>query len=210
MSYTYEYFWEACQRLKKAGFNPRNYLDIGASNCETSNIVKKIWPQCDILLIEANQEFENLYKNYGYKYIFKCLGKENSETIFYKTRKNNFSSGNSIYREMSEAYNDESVITEKIKIYKLDDIVDKKFDFIKLDTQGSELDIINGGLNTISSSKVVIAEISLEQYNIGGCLADEVIEKLKNLKFDMITPIENIYSINSTKIIQQSVLFIKK
>lgn len=210
MSYTYEYFWATCQRLKKAGFNPKNYLDIGASNCETSNIVKNIWPQCDILLIEANQEFENLYKKYEYKYIFKCLGKENSETNFYKTKKNSLSSGNSIYREMSEAYNDESVIIEKIKIYKLDDIINQKFDFIKIDTQGSELDIINGGLNTISSSKVIIAEISLEQYNIDGCLADEVIDKLKNLKFDMVTPIENIYSINSTKIIQQSVLFIKK
>lgn len=209
MSYTYDYFLDICKILKKSGFDPKNYLDIGASGCQTSDIVKQIWTNIDILLIEANQEFENFYKSTNYKYIIKCLGKENGETNFYKTKKHKLSTGNSIYREISEFYNDESVIIEKIKIHKLDDIINTKFDFIKLDTQGSELDIINGGIDTISNAKVIIVEISLEQTNMNGCSGAEVIDKLKKLKFDLISPIENIYNV-SEKIVQQSILFIKK
>jgi FkbM family methyltransferase len=195
--------------LKQSGFNPKNYLDIGASVCQTADIVKQIWPKSDILLIEANQEIEYIYKSKDYKYIIKCLGKENEETNFYKTKKFKFARGNSIYREISDAYNDEMVIIEKIKTYKLDDIIDTKFDFIKLDTQGSELDIINGGIRTISNAKVIIVEISLKETNINGCLGGQVIDKLNNLKFDFIFPIENIY-ININEITQQSLLFIKK
>jgi FkbM family methyltransferase len=206
---SYDYFRDTCLQLKKAGFNSKSYLDIGASACQTSDIVRQVWPQSNILLIEANEEFENLYKTKDYKYILKCLGKENGKTNFYKTKKNQFSSGNSIYREISNFYDDESVIIEQKKIYKLDDVINKKFDFIKLDTQGSELDIINGGLNTISNAKVIIVEISLKQYNIDGCLADEVINKLKFLKFDFIRPIEYIYT-HHQELIQQSVLFIKQ
>lgn len=209
MSYTYDYFLHTCIKLKKSGFNLRNYLDIGASGCETSDIIKRVWPKADILLIEANEEFENFYKKIGYKYIIKCLGKENGEANFYKTKKFKFARGNSIYREISDAYNDEMIIIEKIKTYKLDDIIDTKFDFIKLDTQGSELDIINGGINVISKAKVIVVEISLEETNINGCLAPEIINKLNSLKFDLICPIENIYK-NPKEIQQQSLLFIKK
>lgn len=209
MSYTYDYYFDTCKMLKQSGFNPKNYLDIGASCCQTSDIVRKVWPQSDILLIEANEEFENFYKTKDYRYIFKCLGKENGEVNFYKTKKLRFSSGNSIYREISEAYDDEFVIIEKIKIYKLDDIINEKFDFIKIDTQGSELDIIYGGIITISNAKVIIVEISLKKTNINGCSGEEVTNKLKSLKFDLIAPIENIYK-NNNEIIQQSLLFIKK
>jgi FkbM family methyltransferase len=209
MSYSYDYFHDTCLQLKKAGFNSKSYLDIGASNCQTSDIVRQVWPQSDILLIEANEEFENLYKTKNYKYILKCLGKENGETNFYKTKKHKYSTGNSIYREISDDFNNENIIIENKKIYKLDSITDNIFDFIKIDTQGSELDIINGGIRTILNTKVIIVEISLKETNMNGCLGEQVIDKLNNLKFDFIFPIENIYS-NTNEIMQQSLLFIKK
>jgi FkbM family methyltransferase len=53
------------------------------------------------------------------------------------------------------------LVTETLPIYKLDDVVVGNYDLIKVDTQGSELDIIQGGINTFTNAKVVICEVAL-------------------------------------------------
>ena len=78
---------------------------------------------------------------------------------------------------------------------------------IKIDTQGSELDIINGGIETFSKAKVVIAEVSLIDYNEGGCTKQQIIDKLTELKFDFISIIESVT--NNQRIIAESLLFIR-
>lgn len=208
MSYTYDYFEETCILLKNKGFYPKKYLDIGASLCQTSTIVKKVWPKINILAIEANEAFEEFYVKNKFNYLIKCLGKYNGTTKFYKTKLNALNSGNSIYRENTEIYNDDNVIIEDKNICKLDDILNDTFDFIKIDTQGSELDIIIGGEKIISNAKVIITEISFIEYNINGNSSEDLIEYLKKLGFDYICPIENVRI--DDKIIQQSIVFIKK
>jgi FkbM family methyltransferase len=208
MAYTYDYYKNTCYNLKKSGFNCKNYLDIGSHNGTTANIVKDVWPQTKILLIEANEAFKSFYELKEYNYLIKLLGKTNGETKFFKTKINEFSTGNSIYKEISEDFNDKNIIIENKKIFTLDSITNDIFDFIKIDTQGSELDIIEGGISTIKKAKVIIVEISLIETNIKGCLGNEVIDILKKLKFDFISPIENIFDKNND-VSQQSILFIK-
>lgn len=41
----------------------------------------------------------------------------------------------------------------KVKVFKLDDIIDHKIDLIKIDTEGSELNILNGGKQKILEHK---------------------------------------------------------
>lgn len=208
MSYTYDYFENVCNLLKNKGFHPKKYLDIGASLCQTSIIVKKIWPEIDILVIEADESFEEYYISNKFNYQIKCLGKYNGTTKFYKTKLIEGNSGNSIYRENTEIYNDDNVIIENKNIYKLDDVLNDTFDFIKIDTQGSELDIIIGGEKIMRNAKVIITEISFIDYNINGNSSKDLIQYLEKLGYDYIFPIENIKIYD--KIIQQSILFIKK
>ena len=82
------------------------------------------------------------------------------------------------------------------------------YDLIKIDTQGSELDIIEGGINTFNNAKVVITEVSFDNYNEGGCTKDEILKKMSDLKFDYIMPVETVMN-NKNQLIAESLLFIK-
>ena len=167
MGYSYDYYSQICFLLRDKGFYPKNILDIGASVCQTADIMRQIWPVANILLFEGNAECEKLYQKQLYDYQIKLLGKINGTTKFYKTKWSPICSGNSIYKENSQTYNEQNLIIEELPIYRLDDCVKDVYDLIKIDTQGSELDIIEGGINTFKNAKVVIAEVSFNNYNEG-------------------------------------------
>jgi len=208
MSYSYDYYSQICLLLRDKGFYPQNILDIGASVCQTADVMRQIWPVANILLFEGNAECEKLYQKQLYDYQIKLLGKINGTTKFYKTKWSPICSGNSIYKENSSTYNEENLIVEELPIYKLDDCVNGVFDLIKIDTQGSELDIINGGLRTFSNAKVVIAEVSLTNYNEGGCTKQQIVDKMISLKFDLVSVIESVVNENN-ELIAESLLFIR-
>jgi FkbM family methyltransferase len=208
MGYSYDYYVETCLMLRQNGFYPKKILDIGASVCQTADVMRQIWPVANILLFEGNAECEKLYQKQLYDYQIKLLGKINGTTKFYKTKWSPICSGNSIYKENSSTYNEENLIIEELPIYKLDDCVNDVFDLIKIDTQGSELDIINGGLRTFLNTKVVIAEVSLTNYNEGGCTKQQIVDKMISLKFDLISIIESVVNENN-ELIAESLLFIK-
>ena len=135
---------------------------------------------------------------------------ENNFTPFYKTKWSPICSGNSIYKEKSDVYDGDMLVIETLPVYKLDDVVIGTYDLIKIDTQGSELDIIQGGINTFSKAKVVICEVALMDVNIGGCKKEDVMNVLtKELKFDYIRVIENILSVDNKQINYENLLFIK-
>ena len=207
MNYSYDYYFDICLKLRNNRFNPKNILDIGANICQTADIMRNIWPNADIILFEGNKECEQLYRQKKYNYYIKLLGKYNGITKFYKTKWSPICTGNSIYKENSETYNKENLIVEELPIYRLDDCVQPIYDLIKIDTQGSEFDIIEGGINTFSSAKVIITEVSFNNYNEGGCTKEQILKKLSDLKFDYIKPIESIY--NNNELIAESLLFIK-
>lgn len=208
MSYSYNFYLETCNLLKKSGFNPNRILDVGANVCETADIMRLVWPNADLTLIEGNSECEVFFKLKRYNYHIKLLGKENGITNFYKTKWSNICSGNSIYKENSDVYEGDNLIIESKPIYKLDDVVYGIYDLIKIDTQGSELDIIKGGLNTFSNAKVIITEVSLSNTNIGGCKKSEIMDILTELKFHYIRPIEVVLNKDNVATFE-NLLFIK-
>lgn len=209
-NYTYDFYEDTCKLLKNSGFYPKRILDIGANACETADVMRQFWPASDMLLIEGNRECEPLFKLKKYNYHIKLLGKENGTTTFYKTKWSPICSGNSIYRENSNVYDGDMLVTETLPIYKLDDIVVGTYDLIKIDTQGSELDIIRGGMNTFGNAKVVICEVALVENNVGGCKKEDVMNVLtKELKYDYIRVIESVLSSDSQRIDYENLLFIK-
>lgn len=207
-NYTYDFFEDTCKLLKNSGFTPRRILDIGASACQTADVFRQIWPASDILLIEGNSDCEQIYKLKKYNYQIKLLGKTNTTTTFYKTKWSPICTGNSIYKEVNPLYEGEYLITETLPVHKLDDVVTGTYDLIKIDTQGSELDIIRGGINTFSKAKVVVCEVALIDINVGGCKKEDVMNVLtKELKFDYIRCIESVT--DGQQITYENLLFIK-
>lgn len=209
-NYSYVFYENVCNNLKNYGFNPKKILDIGANACETADIMRKCWPKSEMLLIEGNDSCESFFKEKNYNYKIKLLGKENGTVNFYKTKWSPVCSGNSIYKEKNMVYDGDMLLVENLPIYKLDDLVEDVYDLIKIDTQGSELDIILGGINTFSKAKVVICEVALIDINIGGCKKEDVINILtKQLKFDYVDIIEKVFYSDNKTITYENLMFIK-
>ena len=102
-------------------------------------------------------------------------------------------------------------IKVKKQTHTLDEVteeVEKTFDIIKIDTQGSELDIIKGGLNTVQKASYIIMEVAKLQYNEGTPLFDEVIEYMNSIGFTNHEIIdENIWMDEDTDNLKKGELF---
>jgi FkbM family methyltransferase len=201
-------------------YNIAGVLDVGANVGEYVLDMHHIFPNMKIFSIEANDECAPfLEKNIGHipqvKYIISCLSDSEKETVFYGTREHPTCSGNSLYRENTKHYSDEKLIVTKIKTETLDNLLERtnnknKFDFLKIDTQGSELDILQGASETLKYAKVLVVETSLLEYTIGSPLQSEIITYLTNLNFSVLGCVEEHRLDGGVgALFQQDLLFVK-
>ena len=166
-------------------YTPTKVLDIGAFLGEFTLSCKKVWPKCECLMVEANELFESDLKKVGQPYLIECLGDSERIVDFYipKDAGDISQSGSSYYKETTDYFNNDKIFSVKKNLKTLDSIIKDQYDFIKIDTQGSELDIINGGINTIVNANHVVLEVSLIEYNEGSPHMTEIIKKMWSLGF---------------------------
>jgi FkbM family methyltransferase len=190
-------------------FYPYRILDIGANIGQFHQIAKQVYPDSYIFSIEASDECEYYLKQITDNYYIGLLTKDNSEYDFYSRKNDPTGTGNSIYRELTSFYSDEQVKIIKKQGIKLDDLFepDSEFDLIKIDTQGSELDIIEGGINLCNKAKGILLEVSLTQYNENSPLYDEVISFMNNIGFKSKEILDEQRNHNAH---QQDILFINE
>ena len=180
-------------RLKIGGFNPKKILDIGANIGEFADMCRSVWSETTCYMVEANRNCEKHLITKNQPYFIEVLGEnDNEDIIFYLTSDNEICTGNSVYLEKTQHYNEDKLIKEVRKTKRVDDLFkDVNFDLMKLDTQGSELDIIKGSLKTIESIKYVIIETSIKEYNLNAPLEKEVIDYMKSIGFNKYNELES-------------------
>jgi FkbM family methyltransferase len=166
---------------------------------------KEFFPKADILMIEANEEKESRLKSIG-PYKIALLGSEDNKEVDYYKCKDGVPTGNGIYRENTQ-FKFES---EKKKSITLPTLLgsDNGYDLIKMDVQGSELDIIKGALPIIKKTDSLLLELQTLEYNKGAPMASDVISYLQGIGFDMVDILNLMYSENH--LIQVDVLFINR
>ncbi len=166
-------------------FHPYRILDIGANIGQFHTLAKSIYPEAYVFSIEASPECEQHLKQITDQYYIGLLAKDTLEYDFYSRKDAPTGTGNSIYRELTHFYSDDQLEIIKQKGIKLDNLFepDSEFDLIKIDTQGSELDIITGGINLCKKAKGILLEVSLTQYNQGAPLYWEVLTFMKEFGF---------------------------
>jgi FkbM family methyltransferase len=195
----------------KKYYEPKSILDIGANVGQFYNKCKSIFTDSYYYLIEGNLKCEEALKQLNVDYSMSLISDEIKEVDFYTRIHEEKCTGNSIYREKTSFFDDDQILLEKRLTSTLNDLLpNKTFDLIKIDVQGSELDIINGGIQLIKESKMVILEISLVEYNEGSPTKEKVYEKMFELGFK---DVENLGTINhplTYETIQQDILFINK
>jgi FkbM family methyltransferase len=193
------------QYYKDQGSIFNKVLDIGAYEGEFYLMFKEFFPKADILMIEANEEKESKLKSIG-PYKIALLGSEDNKEVDYYKCKDGVPTGNGIYKENTQ-FKFES---EKKKSITLPTLLgsDNGYDLIKMDVQGSELDIIKGALPIIKKTDSLLLELQTLEYNKGAPMASDVISYLQSIGFDMVDILNLMYSENH--LIQVDVLFINR
>jgi FkbM family methyltransferase len=187
---------------------PNTLLDIGAFKGEFSQMIIKHSSSCKIMMVEPNPLSRPFLDSLNLPYELISLSDRIGQKRFYYQKDTPLCPGASHYLENTSFYEDGKYNISMVDCYTLDSrnyFANEQIDLIKLDTQGSELDIINGGVRTITRSKWLLIETSLYPYNHGAPLADEVISKVKKLGFSLID-ILHFHKV-SNMIIQMDVLF---
>lgn len=195
----------------KKYFEPKSILDIGANVGQFYNEIKDIFPNSYYYLIEGSENCEVVLETFNVDYSICLLSDSEKEVDFYIRKNEPRCTGNSIYRENTSFYDDDQIIVEKKQTKTLSNLLNKQtFDLVKIDVQGSEIDIINGGLDIIKEAKGILMEISLMEYNQNAPTKEFVYEYMDNLGFKPVELIGNINHPLTYELIQQDILFLNK
>jgi FkbM family methyltransferase len=176
--------WNYLQKLKAEGFEPNVIYDIGSCVLHWTKEAKKLWPNAKYILFDAFSPAEFLYKEYDYH--VGVLSNEDGNLVkFYQN--DYYPTGNSYYREIGCLHGNffpEDKYVEMIS-KKIDTIVKERGfplpDFVKIDVQGAEVDIIKGGINTFKNASRMIIELQDTEYNQGALKKDVSLPLIENL-----------------------------
>jgi len=183
------------KHLKDSGFEPKVIYDIGALVCHFADVAKELWPDAKIVLFDALEKCETYFVQSGYTdyHIGVLTDSDDKQVSFYKSDVH--PGGSSYYQEvgnwLSHIHFREETAEEKTGMT-LDTVVSRKSfpppDLVKLDVQGCEKDIIQGGQKTIESAKVLLVEMQHAKYNDGAPMVTETLPFIESLGFTCVAP----------------------
>ena len=165
-------------------------------------------------MIEANPLHESVLDRLammnGDSYLIAALGDEEREVNFYTRSDKPQTEGNSYYKEHNYWDIPQLVQKTKVNLQKLDNIFedDAVFELIKIDTQGSELDIMRGGKELASKASAIVLEVAYIEYNEGAPNVKEITDYMNDVGFVEKMSIGEHYE--GDEIIQKDLLFLNK
>lgn len=196
-------------RLKKLGFVPHKVLDIGAYEGNWAEEFLSVFPETKIMMVEGQRNKEAILKNRikampNAVLEIALLGAEEKKVEF-----NIYESASSVFTEDNETNAAVEILTLKL----LDKVVEntpfEQIDFIKIDTQGYELEILKGGLKTLDSAQFVLLEVSLLGIYKNAPLVDEIMFFMKDKGFSLYDICSIMRRPYDNSLFQSDFLFIK-
>ena len=175
-------------QAKRAGVLPATVIDVGAAFGSFSRSCHEVFPQARCLLIEPLVEYvPSLTKVVdqipGASYEIAVAAAE-ERTASLNVHQDLV--GSSLYRE-SEVGTGVNGVPREVRAVTLDRLVVERqvsppF-LLKVDVQGAELDVLDGGQETLNGSELVILEVSLFQFFENGPLLHDVVAYMHSKGF---------------------------
>ena len=200
-------------------FNFKTIIDIGANEGQFAGKILTVFPDALLhcfeplpavfsqLKIYFNSNPNVVLYNYG-------LGSRDEEKMIFK----NEYSPSSSFLEMLDLHKSNfdfavGVAPENISIRRLDDFFEKSIIrplLLKIDVQGYEKYVLDGGKTVVQQADVVIIETSFYQLYKGQPLFDDIYQYLIKLGFQYAGNVEQLIAPTDKKILQADALFIRR
>ena len=145
--------------IRTLGWTPSTVLDIGGYKGAWTREVQRLAPNAIVTVVEPNvhPELQTLGVRVLYEVLSDCV-----QTVPWYS---NLSTGDSLYKEKTRHYDRVSPTLRTTTT--LDRLFPgETFEYIKLDCQGAELDILRGGLSILHGTTALLIECAFAgQYN---------------------------------------------
>ena len=196
------------KRLLSGGHKITHVFDVGANRGTWTAQYEPELPNAHFSLFEANPALPRPPKlDTKHSWFSGVLSSpEIKEVEFYSIS----NTGDSYYKENTKVYDDCSPI--KLQTTTLDEMVTTHNlvfpQLLKLDTQGSELDILQGATDIIPHVDMLVTEVAIMPYNKGAPTFADYIKYLTNFGF-VPMGFEKIHHADNM-LVQVDVVFLKK
>ena len=149
-------------------------FDVGANVGEYSKLILSLNKISQIYAFEPHPgAFKKLKSSINFpnfKAINVGVGHEGSETFLYSHINDTASAHSSLYEDVFEVLHHSKSAAQKVQIVTLDKIVQEhkidRIDLLKIDTEGHELAVLTGALESIKNLKVKAIHFEFNEMNI--------------------------------------------
>ncbi len=173
--------------LRRRGFEPCFAVDVGAYHGEWTTLFRSIFPQTSVLMVEAQEQkremLQSACRRLGPSVDFRIalLGATSGQ----KVRFVEMETGSSVYEERSD-YSRNALEKATITLDDLLTVDSHPVDFLKLDVQGYELEVLRGAARSLGQAQAVLMEASLVPVNQGSPLVADVIAFMDENEFRLV------------------------
>lgn len=197
---------KALNTLRSNGYAINNVYDIGANSGKWTRDMSKVLPSANFFMFEANESHRQDLSKRGHPFFIEILASEEMERKFFSIG----GTGDSLYLENTEFYSENDF--RWVKTRTLDKIIEDndlgKPNFIKLDVQGAELDILKGAEQSLEECHLIYMECPILEYNIGAPNFNDYIEFMKAIGFIPLQILEQ--HLVESELVQFDIIFIRK
>lgn len=170
------------KNLKKAGYNPGVVYDIGAYEGYWTRDFLEVFPEVNMYMFEAQTKKKSYLKsassrNSNVHYAIALLGSKEGEEVYFVEEE----TGSHVLQN-----NNIGIETNRITS-SLDTLAENNHwplpDFLKLDVQGFELEVLKGGSKALKSAEFCLLEITVLDIGGGAPLLVEVVNFMQEHQF---------------------------
>jgi FkbM family methyltransferase len=196
--------------LRSLGMEFRTVIDVGVARGTPS--IYRAFPRAKYLLVEPLEEFrptlERLTSRLDATYVLAAAGATDGEVELHV---HSHLSGSSLLRQAEGTTLDG--VTRRVRSVRLDGALPTVVErpcLLKIDTQGSELEVLDGLGRRIAEMDVLIIEASLLPFRVGAPVLAELIARLDTLGFAVYDILEGHVRALDGALAQVDLVFVPK